>query len=148
MDKELKGLVFEIISIIVLLAIVIPICVNASSEYRLKKDFMQVGDKVSIDISNKGEFKDIRVLNSSGRDTRMNLVMKITKFSDSYLIYLDDQIYDISTLEYTEDEDYQYYNLGIYDLQKERNFKFKIVAKDKSYYDETISYSFYAEGFM
>ena len=38
MDKEIKGLIGEIISLVLLLVIVIPICVNASSDYREKKE--------------------------------------------------------------------------------------------------------------
>ncbi len=53
MEKELKGLIVEIISIILMLIIVVPICVNASSEYRSKKDAVLIGKKATVDISNK-----------------------------------------------------------------------------------------------
>ena len=64
------------------------------------------------------------------------------------MVYLDDQEFSLSDLEYTEDENYQYYNLGNYDINKERVFQFKLKVKDKSYYDETISYGFFTEGLM
>ena len=148
MDKELKRLVVEIISLVLLLIVVIPICVNASSEYRLKKDAVLIGDKASVDISNKGEYKQIKISSGVDKTVKMNLVMRISKFNDDYLIYLDDQVYNLRELEYTEDDNYQYYNLGIYEVTKEKIFQFKIKVKDKSYYDETISYGFFTEGFM
>ena len=43
MDKELKRLVTEILSMILLLIIVIPICVHASNNYQMKKrDLLQI----------------------------------------------------------------------------------------------------------
>ena len=148
MDKELKRLVIEIISIVLLLIVVIPICVNASSEYCFKRNSILIGDKSSVDISNKGEYKEIKVSSGVDRTVKMNLVMRISKFNDDYLIYLDDNVYNLRDLEFREDENYQYYNLGIYEVQKEKKFNFKIKVKDKSYYDETISYGFFTEGFM
>ena len=148
MDKELKRLVVEICSIVLLLVIVIPICVNASSDYRSKRDALLVGNKASVDISNNGEYKQIRVTSGVDDTVKMSLVMRISKFNDEYLIYLDDKEYSLSDLEYTEDENYQYYNLGNFDVEKERVFQFKIKVKDKSYYDETISYGFFTEGLM
>ncbi len=148
MDRELKGLVVEICAIVLLLVIVIPICVSASSEYIQKKEAVLIGDKASVDISNKGEYKEIKVTSGVDKTVKMNLGMRISKFNDDYLIYLDDQIYNLRDLEFREDENYYYYNLGIYEVEKEKVFQFKIKVKDKSYYDETISYGFYTEGFM
>ena len=148
MDKELKGLIIEIISIILLLVIVVPICVNASSEYRTKKGAILSGRSALVDISNKGEYKEICVTSGVDKLVKINLIMKISKFNDEYLITLDDQVYNLKDLEYTEDDNYQYYNLGIYDVDKTRTFHFKINVKDKAYYDEMISYGFYTEGFM
>ena len=148
MEKELKGLIIEVISIILLLVIVVPVCANASSEYRMKRDAILGGEHATVDISNKGEYKEIHVTSDADRVVRVNLVMRISKFNDEYLITLDDQVYNLKDLEYTEDDNYQYYNLGIYDIDKFRTFLFKINVKDKAYYDETISYGFYTEGFM
>ena len=148
MDKELKRLVVEICSIVLLLVIVIPICVNASSDYRSKRDALLVGNKASVDISNNGEYKQIRVTSGVDDTVKMSLVMRISKFNDEYLIYLVDKEYSLSDFDYTEDENYQYYNLGNFDVEKERVFQFKIKVKDKSYYDETISYGFFTEGLM
>lgn len=148
MDSEIRHLIVEIVSIVVLLLIVIPICVNASSEYREKRDFLLIGEKASVDISNMGEYKLITINSGTDKTVKMNLMMRISKFSDDYLIYLDDEVFNIRDLEYTEDEDYQYYNLGLFDVEKEKVLQFRIKVKDKSYYDETISYGFYTEGYM
>ena len=148
MDKELKRLVIEIITLVLLLVVVVPVCVDASSQYRLNQDAVMIGRKASVDISNKGEYKEIKVTSGVERPVKINLVMKISKFNDDYIIGLDDQQYNLRDLEYTEDDNYQYYNLGIYDVDSQRIFKFNIMVKDKSYYDETISYGFYTEGFM
>ncbi len=146
MDKELRGIVIEIIMVVLLLIIVIPICVSASSEYQNKKNSLLVGEKARVDISNKGEIKEITVSSGVNEPVNLNLMMKISKFNDDYFIYLDDKTFDIRDLEFTEDEKYQYYNLGMYEVTNRKVFQFKIKAKDKTYYDETISYGFYTEG--
>lgn len=148
MDKELKGLVVEIISIVILLIIVVPICVSASSQYQEKKDAITIGNKASVDISNKGVFKEVKVFSGIERPVKVNLIMRITKFNDEYIIHLDDQVYNLNELEYYEDENYQYYNLGVFDVEKKRTFQFRISAKDRNYYNETISYGFFTEGLV
>lgn len=146
MDKELKGIVGEIIALIILMIIAIPICVKASSDYQTKKDKMIIGNHASVDISNLGEIKKVTVNSDNNKDISVYLILKISKFDDEYIVYLDDQIFDLKDLEYTEDNDNYYYNLGLYSTKEKRTFDFRITVKDKSYYNETISYSFYTKG--
>lgn len=146
MDKELKGIVGEIIILITLMIIAIPICVKASSDYQSKKDKMIIGNHASVDISNRGEIKKVTVNSENNKDISVYLILKISKFDDEYIVYLDDQIFDLKDLEYTEDNDNYYYNLGLYPIKRKRTFDFRITVKDKSYYKETISYSFYTKG--
>lgn len=146
MDKELKGIVGEIIALIILMIIAIPICVKASNDYQAKKDKMVIGNHASVDISNLGEIKKITVNSENNQDISVYLMLKISKFDDEYIIDLDDQIFNLNDLEYTEDNDNRYYNLGLYAIKGKRTFNFKIAVKDKSYYNETISYSFYTKG--
>ncbi len=146
MDKELKGIVGEIIAVIILMVIAIPICVKASSDYQTKKDKMIIGNHASVDISNRGEIKKVTVNSENNKDISVYLILKISKFDDEYIVYLDDQIFDLKDLEYTEDNDNYYYNLGLYSIKEKRTFDFRITVKDKSYYNETISYSFYTKG--
>lgn len=146
MDKELKGIVGEIIALIILMIIAIPICVKASSDYQAKKDKMIIGNHASVDISNRGEIKKVTVNSDNNKDISVYLILKISKFDDEYIVYLDDKIFDLKDLEYTEDNDNYYYNLGLYPIKRKRTFDFRITVKDKSYYKETISYSFYTKG--
>lgn len=146
MDKELKRLVVEIITLILFLIIVVPVCVQASNSYQEKKEVLLKGTNTSVDISNTGKIKKVTIYSNYDEVMKVNLVMKISKFSNDYLIILDDETYSLRDLEYIEDDEYQYYNLGIYEVNQSREFDFQLQIKDKSYYDETITYSFLTEG--
>jgi len=148
MEKELRRLVLEIVMITLLMIIVVPICVQASADYQEKKDVLLNGIGTTVDISHNGDKKKITIYSNHDNVVKVNLIMKISKFSNDYLIYLDDEIYDIHALEYTEDDENQYYNLGIYSVDKIREFDFKLQVKDKIYYEETITYSFMTEGLL
>ncbi len=148
MEEDLKKLVIEIISLTLLLIIVIPICVNASNKYQASKAEVSSLGNTTIDIANKGDIKTITIHTNSKRKVKVNLILKINKLSDQYLIYLNNQMYELSKIESTEDETCQYYNLGIYEVENQKEIDFQIKAKDKIYYDETITYSFIAEGLI
>lgn len=148
MDKELRKLLFEIISLTLLLVIVIPICVNASDKYNEQKEAFFTNVGVSIDISNNGDKKKVTVYSNYDKSIKLSLVMKINKFSNDYDVILDNEVYNINDLEYTEDEENRYYRLGIYDVKQYREFDFKLRPKGSIYYDETIIYSFMTEGLL
>ncbi len=147
-DKEIKRLVVEILSLMLVLIIVVPICVHASENYQLKEQELLNIAKASIDISNKGDIKEVTVITGTDRDVKVNLLLKINKFSDEYFIFLDEEKYELNQLEYTEDEEHRYYNLGIYEVNDHRVFEFKIHPVDKVYYDEMLTYSFITEGVL
>lgn len=148
MDKELKRLVVEIVSLTLFLVIVIPICVSASSKYNEQKEVFLSGVGTSVDISNNGDTKKVTVYSNYDRNVKVNLIMKINKFSNDYEVSLDNEVYNINDLEYTEDSEYRYYILGIYDVNQYREFDFKLKPKGSIYYDETIIYSFMTEGLL
>lgn len=148
MDKELKRLVVEIVFLTLLLIVVVPICVNASARYQEKKDVLLNGKDTSVDISHNGAMKKLTIYSNHDEEMRVHLVMKISKFYGDYYVCLDDNIYDIHTLDYFEDEDYLYYNLGVYNVNGLREFDFQLKVKDQSYYDETVTYSFMTEGLL
>ncbi|MBQ8681331.1 MAG: hypothetical protein IJ509_00245 [Bacilli bacterium] len=148
MDKELKQLVVEIISLTILLIVVVPICVQASNDYQEKRDVLLNGTGTSVDISHNGKMKKVTVYSEHDDVIRVNLILKITKFANDYEIYLDEEIYNIRDLDYTEDNEYQYYNLGIYEVDEIREFDFQLRNVGKNYYDETITYSFMTEGLL
>lgn len=148
MDKESKRLIVEIVTLILLLIIVVPVCVNASNNYKEQKDVLLKGIGTSVDISHNGNNKKITIYCNYDKIMKVNLIMKISKFSGEYLIYLDDQTYNIHDLEYVEDEEFYYYNLGVYEVEDKREFDFLLKPKNHEYYDETIMYSFRTEGLM
>ena len=148
MDKELKGLVGEIVIIIILIVIVIPVCVSASNDYQAKKGTILEARNATVDISNTGKIKDVTVYSNSDKPIKVNLYLKINKFDDDYIIGLDGKDYNLRDFDVREDDNNRYYNLGFYDIDKLRTFKFKIEPKGKSYYDETITYSFITEGMV
>lgn len=146
MEQELKRLVVEIVTLTLLLIVVVPICVHASNRYQEEKSVLFTGKGTSVDISNNGSMKKITIYSNYDRIMRVHLILKITKLSGDYFIYLNDQVYDIKNLEYYEDEEHRYYDLGIYEVDQVREFEFQLKLKDQSYYDETICYSFVTEG--
>lgn len=148
MDKELKRLVVEIISIAIMLIIVVPICVNASNEYNKQKEILLSGVGTSVDISHNGDMKRVRIISNYDEVVKVNLTMKINKFSNDYEIYFNDQIFNLDDLECAEDDEHRYYYLGIYEVDGYRDFDFKLNVKGSLYYDETIIYSFMTEGMI
>lgn len=146
MDKELKSLVVEIITLTLLLIVIVPICVNASSKYQEKREVLLNGTDTSIDISQNGDMKKVTIYSNHDDVMRVNLIMKISKISNDYEIYLDDKIYNLDDFECTDGTDYLYYNLGIYEVDQVREFDFKLQTKGSLYYDETITYSFMTAG--
>lgn len=148
LDKELRSLIVEIVTLTLLLIIIVPICADASAKYQEKKDVLLNGTDTSVDISHNGTMKKLTIYSNHDGVMKVNLIMKITKFGNDYIVCLDEEEYNIRELEYTEDEEYQYYNLGIYEVDDLREFDFQLKVKDKTYYDETITYSFMTEGFV
>ena len=148
MEKSLRGLIIEIVVLCLFMAVIIPICVSASSEYNKKKNELRVGNDAYVTIKNLGEYKKISINTDKKTNTKVNLYMKINKFDNEYVIRLGEDEYELANLEYTEDEENRYYNLGIYDVKETRDIDFKISVKDKVYYTEAITYSFYTEGMV
>ena len=148
MDKDLRGLATEIILLAVMLVIIVPVCANASSKYREQKEALLSGVGTSVDLSHNGDMKRVTVYSDHDDVVRINLFLKINKVSNDYDIYFDGMVYNLRDLEYTEDSEYCYYRLGIYDIEDYREFDFKISAKGSRYYNETIIYSFVTEGLM
>lgn len=146
MDKDMKGILGEIFVLVLFLVIAVPLCVKASSDYRENLDKMNVGSRASVDISNYGEIKKVMVSSDRSQKMSVYLILKISSFDDEYVIYLDDKIFNLGDLEYSFDGEYRHYNLGLYPISGKRNFDFRIAVRDRSYYNETITYSFYTKG--
>ena len=144
MNKENNKLITEIAIVIIIMIIAIPICANASSKYNRTKEKLETYN-IQINITNNSPTKIITLNNYNKNKTRINLVLKISKFSDEYLVKLDNNTYNLNSIAYTEDADYYYYNLGNYELNKERTFSFQLIHIGEKNYDDNISYSFLAE---
>lgn len=148
MEKELKRLIVDISLMVVLLIIVVPICVSASSEYKEKKALLLGRVDAMVDISNNGDMKRVTVYSNYDKKIKVNLILKINKFYNDYSIYIDGNVYNLNELNYKDDGEYRYYNLGIYEIDMVWEFDFRIMVNGNRYYDETIIYSFKVERFL
>ena len=148
MDREFKRSFFEIIVLTVMLIIVVPICVEASSEYKKQRNILVNGTGTSVDITNNGDMKKVTIYSRYDDKIRVNLFLRINNISDNYNIYLDGQVYDINDFMFIEEGGYKYYQLGIFEVYKYRDFDFKLITNDNTYYDETLIYSFVTEGLL
>lgn len=149
MDKELKGYIIEIVALILLLIIVVPICVNASNKYSTKQETILNGFNTTIDITKKeGNIKELNIYSNTNKPIKVKLGLMITKFYNEYTVTIDNQIYNLNELECLTDDNYNYYILGTYEIDEVKNITFELKVKDKFYYDETLTYSFYTEGTM
>ena len=145
MEKELRGLVVEIVLTVIMMIIIIPICADASSEYRKTKEALLSGKDAVIDISNNRDMKKVTVYSNYDMKVRISLFFKINDFIGDYSIYFENNTYKLSDLEYILDNGNRYYQLGIYEIDYLREFDFKLIREN---YNETITYSFVTEGFM
>ena len=147
MDKELRGYVIELITMIIILIFIVPICANASNKYSTKQEILLNGLNTTIDITNKeGNLKQLNLYSNVNKPIKVKLGLKITKFYDEYTVTIDDQVYNLNDLEYLEDENNRYYILGTYEIKEIKNIDFELKVKERNYYDEFLTYSFYTEG--
>ena len=145
MEKDFRYLVAESILMIFFLMIIIPICVNASHNYNEKKSTIQQYNNIAIDISRNDSNMFVNINNYNDEKKVINLIMKTTKFSNEYLVALDDKQYNLKDIPYTEDKDNYYFNLGSYKIDKVKNIKFSLKLLGAEIYDDSITYSFLAE---
>ena len=147
-DKELKRLFIEIVSMFVLLLVIVPVCVSASNDYNAKKLGYLNKEYVSVDISHNKDMKKVTIYSNYDKTMDVNLTLKISKFANEYDVYLDGMTYNIRDFECTEDEEWRYYRLGVFEVNRVREFDFKLQTKGSVYYEETIIYSFVTEGLL
>ena len=145
MKKDFKSLIAEIILMIVIMLIVIPICVNASHNYNEKKSHIQQYNNIAIDIKNNNSNNYININNYNKDKKVINLVMKTTKFSNEYVVKLNDKEYNLKDIPHTEDKENYYFNLGSYEVKKVTNIRFSMSLVGDEIYDDSITYSFVAE---
>ncbi|MEE3342535.1 MAG: hypothetical protein VZS44_00380 [Bacilli bacterium] len=145
MKNNVKSLMAEVVLLIIILLIVVPICVNASNNYKEKTSRIQQYNNVSIDIKYQDSDMYVNVNNYNKEKKVINLIMKTTKFSNEYVIKLDGKEYNLKDVPHTEDKDNYYFNLGSYKVKKVENIKFAMSLVGDEIYDDSITYSFIAE---
>ena len=48
MDKELRGLIIEIVSLVLILLIVVPVCASASNKYQRQKEVLEMPNLIEV----------------------------------------------------------------------------------------------------
>lgn len=142
-DDNIRLLICEILLFTLILLVTIPICVNASNNYNEKKDKLVNCNNIHIDIKNGDGNKLVRINNYNDKMIVSDIVFKISKHNNKYKLFFDDDEYNLWDMIYSEDNEYNYYNLGNYSIKDSRDINFKLVLVDGS--EEDISYSFMVE---
>ena len=146
MEKELKGLVIEVIVLTIFLIITVPICVQASSNYNDQKETMLNALNTTIDVSSNKDIKEINIYSNSNKPVKIKLGLSISQFYDDYYVTIDNKTYNLNELDYKEDEENKYFILGTYEINEVKTINFKLTPKNQDYFKEHLIYSFYAEG--
>lgn len=145
MKKSNKDLIIEISIVSLFLIIIIPACVNASAKFNEAKAKAACNSKISINIATKSDNKIIEMRNMNKKTSQVNLILKITKYSNKYAVSINDNVRELSDIEHTEDENNYYYNLGTFEVEKYNEVKFRLLLLENIVDMENITYSFITE---
>lgn len=152
---ENKKLIGELVLLFIFLLIVIPICVNASNDYGEREEYLDRCNKVFVDIYNSDNISNdskvissklVTISNGNEYSIKIGLGFRIAKYTNSYTVNIGNNSYNLDTLEYTDDGDYFYYNLGVFEVNDVTNLDFSLVLNNDISYDNSVSYSFYVKG--
>lgn len=152
---ENKRLIGELVLLFIFLLIVIPICVNASNDYSEREDYLNSFDKVFVDINNNDKIsndskvissKIVTISNENKDSIKINLGFRIAKYTNSYTVNIGNRSYNLDTLEYSDDGNYFYYDLGFFEVDNISNLDFSLVLNNDISYDSSVIYSFYVKG--
>ena len=145
MEKELKGLIIEIITMIIILMITVPICAEASNNYKKQKNTLLDAINTTIDVTNKEDSKELNIYSNTNKNIQIKLGLMISHFYDEYYIIIDGITYNLNDLDYKEDENNRYYIIGSYEIDKVRKIDFQLKPQNQDYYKEDLIYSFYTQ---
>ncbi|MBQ6495339.1 MAG: hypothetical protein IJI49_04990 [Bacilli bacterium] len=145
MEKSNKDLIIEIAFVTIFLLIVVPVCVNASANFREAKLKAECSNNISINIATKNSNKIIEMTNLNKKPSKTKLILKITKYINEYAINLNDEIKKLNDMDHTEDDNNYYFNLGTYEVEKYNEVKFKLLLINNLVDSENITYSFITE---
>ena len=145
MNKSNKELILEIIIMALFVIIIVPVCVNASASYNKRKATLECNNRIAVNIKINGNNKMIQLTNLNKKESKVNLILKITKYSNEYAVKIEDKYLELKTMTHTEDDKYFYYNIGSYEISKYKELPFSLVLLENKVEEEYITYSFMTE---
>ncbi len=151
MNKEIRGLLFEIIFLIFVMIISIPIY-NISSKNNLLARSVANGTTKGLDVNilQRGDMETtddiIKVKNLDNNSAKYDLILVLSKEIDinNFGIILNGKEYSLKTLKYSVDCDNYYFTIDSFNINnKDMYFNFRIL--NYSVENINISYSFRIE---
>lgn len=151
MNKEIRGLLFEIIFLIFVMIISIPIY-NISSKNNLLAREIANGTTKGLDVNilQKGDMETtddiIKVKNLDNNSAKYDLILVLSKEIDinNVDIILNGKEYSLKTLKYSINNDNYYFTIDSFNINnKDMYFNFRIL--NYSIESNNISYSFRIE---
>ena len=151
MNKEIRGLLFEIIFLIFVMIISIPIY-NISSKNNLLAREVANGTTKGLDVNilQRGDMETtddiIKVKNLDNNSAKYDLILVLSKEIDinNVGIILNGKEYSLKTLKYSVDDDNYYFTIDSFNINnKDMYFNFRIL--NYSIESNNISYSFRIE---
>lgn len=151
MNKEIRGLLFEIIFLIFVMIISIPIY-NISSKNNLLAREVANGTTKGLDVNilQRGDMETtddiIKVKNLDNNSAKYDLILVLSKEIDinNVGIILNGKEYSLKTLKYSVDNDNYYFTIDSFNINnKDMYFNFRIF--NYSVENINISYSFRIE---
>ena len=151
MNKEIRGLLFEIIFLIFVMIISIPIY-NISSKNNLLAREIANGTTKGLDVNilQRGDMETtddiIKVKNLDNNSAKYDLILVLSKETDinNIGIILNGKEYSLKTLKYSINNDNYYFNIDSFNINnKDMYFYFRIL--NYSIESNNISYSFRIE---
>lgn len=151
MNKEIRGLLFEIIFLIFVMIISIPIY-NISSKNNLLARSVANGTTKGLDVNilQRGDMETtddiIKVKNLDNNSAKYDLILVLSKETDinNAGIILNGKEYSLKTLKYSVDSDNYYFTIDSFNINnKDMYFNFRIL--NYSIESNNISYSFRIE---
>lgn len=151
MNKEIRGLLFEIIFLIFVMIISIPIY-NISSKNNLLAREIANGTTKGLDVNilQKGDMETtddiIKVKNLDNNSAKYDLILVLSKETDinNIGIILNGKEYSLKTLKYSINSDNYYFTIDSFNINnRDMYFNFRIL--NYSIESNNISYSFRIE---
>ncbi len=151
MNKEIRGLLFEIIFLIFVMIISIPIY-NISSKNNLLAREIANGTTKGLDVNilQKGDMETtddiIKVKNLDNNSAKYDLILVLSKETDinNIGIILNGKEYSLKTLKYSINNDNYYFTIDSFNINnRDMYFNFRIL--NYSIESNNISYSFRIE---